>query len=199
MGAASAVAASVTEAGYFAAAGSVAFVLWALTRGRRFTAGPANWITLGRVALTTFLAGFGVHLPWYVAVAIISTCLILDGVDGWLARKTKTTSKLGATYDMESDAYLVMTASLVLYTRGLVGPWGLIAGWWRYAYALLVIVLPSAGEVPRSNFARYVYIALMTALITAFTLPTIAGPVIAIGTVLVSLSFLRSLSWSFRS
>lgn len=199
MAAASVVAVAAGDARYFSVSGGLAFIMWALAGGRPWAAGPANWVTLGRVALTGSLAVIVPYLDRPLAVALIIGCFLMDGVDGWLARKTGTASRLGATYDMESDAYLVTMLCLLLCIGGHVGVWGLIAGWWRYAYALTIEFLPSAGEVPRSQLARYAYAALVVSLVTAFAFPAVASPVIAIGTVLVSYSFGRSLFWSFRS
>lgn len=198
MALASIVAAYAAEARYFAIAASLAFVAWAVSRWREWAAGPANWLTLCRVVLTASLAWSIPRLDRPFVVALIITCFVMDGVDGWLARKTGTASALGAEYDMESDAFLVTSLCLLLHTGGLVGIFGLIAGWWRYAYAMIIVFLPSAGEAPRSQIARYIYATLVVSLVTAFAFPSIAVPTIIIGTVLVSYSFCRSLLWSFR-
>ena len=41
-----------------------------------------------------------------------SVALALDGVDGQVARRTRTVSALGARFDMEVDAFLVLVLSV---------------------------------------------------------------------------------------
>ncbi len=48
--------------------------------------------------------------------------LALDAVDGWIARRTHTVSELGARFDMEVDAFLLLVLSAyVAQDLGLVG------------------------------------------------------------------------------
>lgn len=57
------------------------------------TLGACNSVTLGRAALVSVLAGaiFGPASPWAVfEIAVIA--FALDGVDGWLARRSGLTS-----------------------------------------------------------------------------------------------------------
>lgn len=66
----------------------------------------ANFITIFRTFLVfiaiylLFLGGFN---KFIVALALIIIAFILDGVDGWVARKFNETSKLGAVLDIMSD------------------------------------------------------------------------------------------------
>ncbi len=55
--------------------------------------GPANQVTLARAALVALLFGLiGEPLvPWLVVI-VASFVLVLDGVDGWLARRFGVTS-----------------------------------------------------------------------------------------------------------
>ena len=65
-----------------------------------------------------------------VGLAVVA--LVLDGVDGWVARRTGTVSALGARFDMEVDAFLILVLSV--YVAGSVGPWVLAIGAARYAF-----------------------------------------------------------------
>lgn len=73
----------------------------------------ANWITILRMFL--ILAAFlyinkpEVCMPLYI-IAVIS-----DGVDGFIARKFKTTSILGARLDTIADLFLVLFCITYLY------------------------------------------------------------------------------------
>jgi phosphatidylglycerophosphate synthase len=95
---------------------------------------PADRVTLGRAVLVGGVAalvadGFTGPLarPGVVALAVLA--LVLDGVDGWVARRTGT-SPLGARFDMEVDAFLILALS-VEAARAL-GPWVLAIGLARY-------------------------------------------------------------------
>ncbi|MBR1754664.1 CDP-alcohol phosphatidyltransferase family protein [bacterium] len=66
----------------------------------------ANWITLSRI-LITFLSLYflfiGTTEAMITAVSLLVLQFILDGVDGYVARKFHEESKLGAALDIMSD------------------------------------------------------------------------------------------------
>ena len=108
-----------------------------LTRSGRRTLGAANRVTLTRATLVggvTALVADALVGPATVAgiVGLAVVALILDGVDGWVARQTGTVSALGARFDMEVDAFLILVLSV--YVAGSVGPWVLVIGAARYAF-----------------------------------------------------------------
>jgi phosphatidylglycerophosphate synthase len=72
--------------------------------------GPANVVTLTRALLvggvTALVANSIDHpVPTAVLVALVAVALSLDGVDGQVARRTGSTSALGARFDMEIGAF----------------------------------------------------------------------------------------------
>ena len=74
--------------------------------------GPADRVTLTRATLACAVAALTVDSfgrPTAVAtlVALAVVALVLDAVDGWVARRTETVSTLGARFDMEVDAFLI--------------------------------------------------------------------------------------------
>lgn len=120
--------------------------------------GPADLVTLTRAGLTggvtalvadglasaagpagAVLAGAGLGsgpggetASTAALVALATVALILDGVDGRVARRTGTESALGARFDMEVDAFLILVLSV--HVALLLGPWVLAIGLMRYAY-----------------------------------------------------------------
>ena len=48
----------------------------------------------------------------------------LDGVDGWVARRTRTASAFGARFDMETDALLILVLSALVWRVGKAGAVG---------------------------------------------------------------------------
>ena len=53
---------------------------------------------------------------------------ILDLADGWVARRTGTATAVGARFDMEVDALLILVLSALVWRYGVTGPWVLPPG-----------------------------------------------------------------------
>ncbi len=104
-----------------------------LTRPAR---GPANRVTLLRatlvavVAVLSVVGDFGGRVGLLVGIAAVA--LVLDGVDGWVARRTRTASAFGARFDMEVDASLILVLSA--YVARSAGWWVLLIGAARYLF-----------------------------------------------------------------
>src|SRR5919199_1802310 len=87
----------------------------------------------GLVGVVVVLGGLTV-----VTMAVLPP--LLDCVDGQVARRTRTTSALGARFDMEVDAFLLLVLSVVVARAA--GPWVLAIGLMRYAYVAGGALLP---------------------------------------------------------
>ena len=68
-----------------------------------------------------------------LAMALATVVAVLDGIDGWLARRTGMASDFGARFDMETDAALIMVLALLAWQFGKAGVWVLASGLLRYA------------------------------------------------------------------
>jgi len=157
--------------------------------------GPANVVTSLRamlvVALLTLLwqpATAGLHwiAGWTAAVAIA-----LDGVDGWLARRTGLASAFGARFDMETDAALLLVLSILLWHWGQAGAWILLAGLMRYLFVGAGWLWPTLGRPLSPTWrGKTVAVVLMVTLAVSLVLP-IAVARAATGTALALLT------WSF--
>ena len=167
---------------------------WRTARG---TLAVANLVTLVRLGIVVALGWlFGV-VPRALFVAIVLSLLVLDAIDGYLARSRGETSAFGASLDMETDALTVMVLTLLLHARVAIGPWVLVAGLWRYVLALLVALVPALGDTPPSRLYRTIFGILMITLAGSFVpWPPFARVSAAIGTALVSFSFLLSFARS---
>jgi phosphatidylglycerophosphate synthase len=102
--------------------------------------GPANQVTTFRAALVSIVASL-VGGPDSAAVAVTAVVLAivvaaLDGVDGWLARRSALSSAFGARFDMETDALLILVLSLLAWHHGKAGAWVLLSGLLRYLFLL---------------------------------------------------------------
>jgi phosphatidylglycerophosphate synthase len=121
----------------FAAIGAVALG-WLDSHAPLERFGAANWITTGRAVLLATAAGF-VGEPRTAVVAALAAggavlAAMLDGVDGWVARRTGGESDFGARYDMETDALLILVLSVLAWQHGQAGWWILLAGLMRYGF-----------------------------------------------------------------
>lgn len=100
--------------------------------------GAANRVTLTRAVLvggvTALAAGAGDGSSAAVLLLLAAVALALDGIDGWVARRTLTVSALGGRFDMEVDAFLILVLS-VLVARW-AGAWVLLIGAARYLFVL---------------------------------------------------------------
>jgi phosphatidylglycerophosphate synthase len=124
---------------------SAALVIVALGRtgARRF--GPANAVTAARSALIAVVTAlvvtsFTESVPAALLVALTAPALALDAVDGWIARRTASESAVGARFDMEADAFLILVLSV--YDARIIGGWILAVGLMRYAFVASGWLLP---------------------------------------------------------
>ncbi len=99
--------------------------------------GPASWVTLARATLAVGVAAlaadsFAHDVPVELLVTLAAVALCLDPVDGWLARRTGTATELGARFDGEVDAFLILALSV--YVAPACGWWVLAIGAARYLF-----------------------------------------------------------------
>ncbi|WP_228430793.1 CDP-alcohol phosphatidyltransferase family protein [Baekduia soli] len=88
--------------------------------------GPASWVTLARATLAVGVAALAVDAlahdpPVAVVVALAAVALVLDLVDGAVARFSGTATTLGARFDGEVDALLIL--ALCVYVAPAYGAW----------------------------------------------------------------------------
>ncbi|MET7711670.1 CDP-alcohol phosphatidyltransferase family protein [Streptomyces sp. NPDC005407] len=158
--------------------------------------GAANRVTLARATLvggvTALVAdSFESPPPVTLLVALTTVALILDAVDGQVARRTGTASPLGARFDMEVDAFLILVLSIYVATS--LGPWVLLIGTMRYAFVAAARVLPWLnGALPPST-ARKTVAALQGIVLLVVG----AGVVPRLPAFAAVFSALALLIWSF--
>lgn len=103
--------------------------------------GPADRVTLSRAVLVLFLTsltfqpGLLQAFAWPYALLCL-TALLMDGVDGYVARRTGTASRFGARFDMELDAFFILMLCLAVMVLGKAGPWVLLIGLMRYGFVM---------------------------------------------------------------
>jgi phosphatidylglycerophosphate synthase len=184
-------------AGVMYAAGLLGLLAGAMRRAGRRSFGPADQVTLARALLVGGVTALVVDglvtgmaaVPALVAIAAVA--LALDAVDGRVARRTGTVSPVGARFDMEVDAFLVLVLSV--HAAGIVGAWVLAIGLMRYAFVAAGRLLPwLRGPLPPNYAAKTVAALQGVVLVVAGARVLGDGP----ATVLVGTA-LALLSWSF--
>jgi phosphatidylglycerophosphate synthase len=164
--------------------------------------GPADWVTLARATLAVGVAAlvadsFDESADVMLLVTLSSMALVLDAVDGWVARRSKTTSKLGAQFDGEVDAFLILVLSV--YVARSIGIWVLLIGLARYAFFAAGWWLPwMRSELP-PRYWRKVVAAIQGIVLTiaaADVLPSSLTAAALVGALaLLSESFGRDAWW----
>ncbi|MEV6394081.1 CDP-alcohol phosphatidyltransferase family protein [Streptomyces sp. NPDC051907] len=183
---------------------------WALlTRALRRTwprpFGPANGVTMARTTLvggvTALVAdAFVSPQPVGLLVGLTTVALVLDAVDGQVARRTGSESALGARFDMEADAFLILVLSV--YVALSLGPWVLLIGAMRYAFVAAARVLPWLNGPLPPSMARKTVAAMQGIVLLAASAGIMPSPA-AYTAVLAALallvwSFGRDIRWLWR-
>jgi phosphatidylglycerophosphate synthase len=172
--------------------------------------GLCNVVTLARAALATVLAAplltpdlvpRNPQVGWtLLAVALVA--FALDGIDGWLARRSGLSSRFGARFDMEVDALLALILALLALQADKAGPWVLLLGAMRYLFIAAGWVLPwLKGPLP-DRFSRKVVCVIQIGVLVAMLSPIVQPPVsegLAVAaTLLLIWSFALDIVWLAR-
>ena len=181
----------------------------ALTRGlhgvRVGGFGPADWVTLTRATLVGCAAAltadsFHRSAPIEVLVAVATVALVLDALDGQVARRTGSASGLGARFDMEVDAFLILVLSV--YVARSMGAWVLAIGAMRYAFLVAGWAVHwMRGPVPQRFWAKVVAATQGVVLVFAAAdiLPArLMVTALAVALALLVESFGRDIVWLWQ-
>lgn len=183
-------------AGWLVGAASGVLTFVALSNGLRRSGvpvlGAANSVTLARAGLvggvTALTAdSFTRAVPVAVLCALSAVALALDAVDGNVARRTGGVTALGARFDMETDAWLILVLSV--YVAESVGAWVLAIGAMRYVIGVAAWLVPwLRGPVPPRYWRKVV--AAMQGVTLAVAASGLLPPVVTTTAVAISLLFL---------
>jgi phosphatidylglycerophosphate synthase len=161
--------------------------------------GAANLVTALRLLLVGALSIALHQAAGGLLAALVLATLVLDGLDGWLARRAGLTSPFGAHFDMEVDALLVLTTSAELFLSGKFGWWILAGGVLRYLYVLCAALWPPrGGSTPRTLLGRSAFLLVVVGqALGLFWAGSAALLAAALGTLAVSLSFALSFFYGY--
>jgi phosphatidylglycerophosphate synthase len=189
------------------AAGWAATALLAAGRARRGQPIlPPDWITLTRALLSAAVAALVADswdrpLAVPAVVVLSSVALLLDAVDGQVARRTETGTPFGGRFDGEVDAFLILVLSVAVSQD--YGGWVLLIGSARYLLLIAGWLVPwLAAPLPPRYWGKVVAAVQGIVLTVAVSgvLPRLVGMIaVAVALVLLAESFGRSVVWLYRT
>ncbi len=188
----------------------VVITLWAAEPKRRLAQsshfGAANRVTLARGILVGSVAAFigspgsPSHAIWVTGIATIA--LVMDGLDGWVARKSDTTSDYGAQLDMELDSLLMLTLCILAWQWEQAGIWVLFCGLARYAFLLTGLLLPWFNRPLPEAFRRkaccVIGVGGLTAALWPWPWADLGTGLAVAATLALALSFGIDTLWLYR-
>lgn len=149
-----------------------------LTRRGAARVGLANGVTWARSALVGAVIALlptAAHGAATVQLAVAAgVAILLDGVDGRVARATGTVSAFGSRLDMEVDASLVLALSVAAVPR--VGRWVLLLGAARYLLLLATLLVPRLGEPTPPRLWRKVVAVVQGVVLTLVCAGVLPAP-----------------------
>jgi len=166
--------------------------------------GLGNLITIGRFVLVSalFSVVFGLVNPWLI-IFVSVFALVLDGFDGYFARRAKKVSEFGARLDMEVDSALAAVLALSLWSSGLVGVEILLLAIPRYLFAFASNIFAwMTSPLPYSLARRVISVIQIASLIglhAPFLPEVLITPVALIVIGLLIWSFGKDIIWLWRN
>jgi phosphatidylglycerophosphate synthase len=167
--------------------------------------GPASWVTIARATLAIGIAAlvadsFSRATPVTLLVTLAAVALALDLVDGWVARRTGTATALGASFDGEVDAFLILVLSV--YVAPALGAWVLLIGAARYLFLVGEWLLPwMRAPLPTRHWRKVVTAAqgVVLTVAAADALPrALMQALVAAALAALAVSFAECVWWLWR-
>ena len=155
------------------------------------------------VALLVCLIGEP-HVPALAASAAAASVVVtlLDGVDGWLARRHRIASDFGARFDMEIDALLILALSVLAWQFGKAGAWVVASGALRYLFVAAGATWPwLQAPLPPSRRRQTICVVQIVALTLAVVPavpPAISAPLAGVALAALLYSFLVDTRWLWQ-
>lgn len=188
--------------------GGAVIVLSALASRRAYPharLGLCNLITLMRGAGIAVLAGLVVTpdaaLGWWLALFALAL-LVLDGLDGWVARRERLQSTFGARFDVETDVAFALTLAALAISLGQVGTWFLLLGLLRplfvaagWVWSALRAPLPDAKW---RKYAAGVQMSVQVLLVSPLLGPPVTSLIGAIVLIVIMGGFAKDIYWLAR-
>ena len=193
-------------AGLATGSAAAALIVTARLRSDQPALHPADWVTLTRAILIAGVAAlvadsFSRPVSITALVVLSTVALMLDAVDGQVARRTGTATPLGGRLDGEVDAFLILLLSI--FVSQTYGGWVLAIGAARYALLLAGWLIPwLAAPLPARYWGKVVAAIQGIVLTVAASglLDRLVGMLaVAAALLLLAESFGRNVIWLYRT
>jgi len=168
--------------------------IYLLYLGGKVSYTKANFLS----GLRLILIGIGIlswsYISTYEFLALMSLTVLLDLADGFIARKYNEETDVGQHFDMEVDAFYVMSMCLYYFLIDKLPWWILMPGLFRYSYGLVLVLFPKNNFVERkqrlaSIIAGIFFIVLLACIVVK---GQVQFYILLGGSILLGLSFLKS-------
>ncbi|MDH4414752.1 MAG: CDP-alcohol phosphatidyltransferase family protein [Rhizobium sp.] len=161
-----------------------ALVVYALPDHPHRKFGPANLVTAFRACLVSltgatvlcFESLAATDLALWTLAGVVLFALALDGVDGYLARSYGHESPLGARFDMEIDALLILVLSFAAALLEKAGLWVLLIGLMRYGFVAAGWLWPKLNGELFPSFRRKLVCVLQISALCLILIPFVIQP-----------------------
>ena len=156
--------------------------------------GLAGRITLVRALITIALLGFlwspNAYQIFGFELGLMGLmALLLDGLDGHLARRRAETTRAGARFDMETDAAMILVLSVAVWLSGRAEAWVLLMGALRYVFVASAWLWPWMGQ-PLPDSLRRKVICVVQVSVLLLVLPMWLPDLMATAVLLIGLALL---------
>ena len=137
----------------------------------------------------------------FIILALIS--LLLDGLDGFIARRYNDTSKFGELFDQESDNFLMFVLSISLYINKDIGLYVFLIPAYRYIFITLMTKYSwLKNTLPDSILRKSV--CVMTTLLMIISHEVyfnefIFNFIINLALFIITFSFSKDIIWLYRN
>lgn len=153
--------------------------------------GYANLVTIVRLGLLfvlVFIHRWMGDLFLFLGFLVV---ILMDGLDGFIARKYNHTSDAGEYLDMETDAFLALFLCWLHFSENKIEYWILVPGLLKYAYSVVFTnVRQLAADYPPKKVRAAIAAAFFFSLLTPFILTEEYFYVLCFATsLLIGLSF----------
>ena len=155
--------------------------------------GPADLVTGMRLAIAIGVGTLAVVADpsGLLLAGLILLAVSTDALDGWIARRTRTSSRFGARFDLETDTALLAAAALA--AMAFTGPAVLVAPLLRPFWVVLGRFLPWLDRPLPPSWRRKTLCALPIVLLVMVPWPLggtpFAAPVALLAVASLAISF----------
>jgi phosphatidylglycerophosphate synthase len=185
---------------------AVGLLVRGLRRAGAAGPGPADRVTLVRAVLVGVVVALVAEsylraVPPAAVAGVAGLALLLDAVDGRVARRTGTVSAVGARFDVEVDSALALALSL--FVARSLGPWVVLLGALPYlltaARALLPWLRRPAPPRPWCKVVAAVEGVVLVVVASGLLSRPVAVALLLAVAVLLAESFGREVLWLWRT